>query len=468
MTPDDSRRSPLPNPPKRTRVLVPLICGSIALHLLIVWAFLRFPSPSVQEPETTTEIQLSDLPAPTIVAPAVAAFKPPAAPAVRPPTSPQRRTQPARPEQPRPRPTPREIVPTALLVRSTREVAKTEMVAKKPVAPRSTTALPAPTFASPAKTPPAKTPSSKIAQLPGTGDNQKSANGAENRAVAKTDVNAKKSVATRPTQPQPDEIAPPGDALESQTEGNSKTRDADTGNGPNNGGNSQGSGSKNGDDRGGNDRGSNDQGGNDQGGNGNGSGGGPFEVGAQAGEGPRRIVYILDVSFSMEPRLERAKEELNDALTGLQADESFNIIAFYGNVRPFDEKLVAATPANIAGGRAFIDSLRVGRYTNLELAFEKAFAAPGVNVVVLITDGVPTYGLGSPDFSQTDKIDISANFGELAGRVRQLNRSGARIYTVGIASKNPDGTPAIFEASGLLQRIATESGGTFKTVRIMP
>ena len=168
----------------------------------------------------------------------------------------------------------------------------------------------------------------------------------------------------------------------------------------------------------------------------------------------------------MEPRFERAKQELRDALSGLQAGESFNIIAFYGNVRPFEPRLVEATPRNIDKGRAFIDSLRLGRYTNLERAFEKAFAAPDVNVVVVITDGVPTYGLGSPDFSDDDlkgnDPDIRANFGELAQRVRQLNRSRARIFTVGLTDKQHDK----FEAAGLLQRIAAESGGAFVNVRI--
>lgn len=168
----------------------------------------------------------------------------------------------------------------------------------------------------------------------------------------------------------------------------------------------------------------------------------------------------------MEARIERAKQEIRDALSGLQAGESFNIVAFYGKFRLFNQKLVDANPRNIARGRTFIDSLRLNNGTNLERAFEKTFAARGVNVVVVITDGVPTYGLGSPDFSKSGNPNIGANFDKLARRVRALNRDNARIFTIGLIGKNPDGTDDSFEASGLLSRIASENRGEFKTVRI--
>ena len=462
--------------PQKPRVLVPLMLGSIALHLIVWWAIARFSAASAKAPEDLIEVQLSDLAAPP---------KPQTAPAIRSdsrvakaPRAPRpaqiplvRRASPTPPTPPR-----RAIAP---LTRSTRAISETGVVAKKPnvaqtiVAPATAqpqaqnpvirpsrapdTIVPQPRKPAPAT----ETRADKVSSLPDAGESRNQTSKKERKSNPKSGAKNEKGInlgkgaasshvgrlktgeGPRPTQTQPDKPAPLSDVGDGQNQGNR-------------GASSQG-------------KRENSGAGNGSGGDQSGAGGGPFGVNDGAGEGPRRIVYILDISFSMEPRFERAKKELRDALGALQSGESFNIIAFYGNVKPFSPRLVEATPRNIDKGRDFIDSLRLSRYTNLERAFEATFAAPDVNVVVLITDGVPTYGLGSPDFSEDNPnavVNISANFGELAQRVRQLNRFGARIYTIGLAEKNPDGSDERFEAAGLLQRIATESGGIFKTVRI--
>ncbi len=527
---DDLRRDSSPDAPKN-RILVPLLLGSFALHLLVWRATARLPVPPAEAPETPIEVRLDDLPAPK-VAPRVAP-KLQATPAIRSETpllakAPRapRRVQPTPPNPPRPEL--REVAPTALtapLVRSKRAVAKTGVIAERPLAeqplvPRPTavaqTRAPAPLprrapdaiVSRPQKSTPAiETPSDKSAPLaaPDADEAQRNANqksasadssqspGGASKSRSEREKRAGSGAASGsvggPTNnTSNNDMASLENARSSSGAANSsgggglfglgsgpfgigrgtdkKPRPNEIqsdkpsplpGAGANKGtaagrGNGSGTGRKNDGERAGN---------NGAGGK-NGSGGGPFGIGGDAGEGPRRIVYILDISYSMEPRFERAKRELRDALSGLQPGESFNIIGVYGNVKPFESRLVEATPRNIDKSRAFVDSLRLGRYTNLETAFEQAFAAPDVNVIVVITDGVPTYGLGSPDFSEDGAPDISANFGKLARRVRQLNRAGARIYTVGLTGKKGEK----FEAAGLLQRIATESGGTFVTVRI--
>ncbi len=201
-------------------------------------------------------------------------------------------------------------------------------------------------------------------------------------------------------------------------------------------------------------------GGGGSGGNGNGgasakpAGGGlPFGLGdGGGGQGPRRIVYLIDVSLSMQPRLARAKQELRDALKTLQANESFNIVSFYGKAWPLSKKMLEANPKNLERGQAFITALRLNKGTNLENGMINALADPNVNVVVAITDGVPTYG-------ETD-------FGKLAGRIRQLNRGRARIFTIGLVGKDPDGTDQSFEAAQLLQQVASENNGEYRQVSI--
>ncbi len=154
----------------------------------------------------------------------------------------------------------------------------------------------------------------------------------------------------------------------------------------------------------------------------------------------------------MEPRIERAQRELSAALAGLQPQESFNIVAFYGRFQLFSQKLVDVNPQTISQANAFLNGLRLDNGTNLERALQKALGTRGVNVVVVITDGIPTYG--------------EQDFDKLARRVRQLNKLKARIYTVGLVGKNPDGTDQSFEATRLLQQIAQESNGEFRQASV--
>ena len=154
----------------------------------------------------------------------------------------------------------------------------------------------------------------------------------------------------------------------------------------------------------------------------------------------------------MEPRLARAKQVLRDALKTLQGNEMFNIVSFYGKAWPMSKKMLPATPQNLTHGQNFITALRLNYGTNLENAMRHALAHSDVNVVVVITDGVPTYG-------ETD-------FGRLAAHIRNLNRGRARIFTIGLVGKDPDGTDQSFEASQLLEQVARENNGDYRQVTL--
>ena len=183
---------------------------------------------------------------------------------------------------------------------------------------------------------------------------------------------------------------------------------------------------------------------------GRGSGGGPFGMGTGSGEGPRHIVYVLDISGSMTSRIDRARQELRESLAGLQPGETFNIITFSDKVHTFDDRLDPATPSMIRRADYFLGTLQVIGGTNLDDALSRALTMPGVNVVFVMTDGVPTQG--------------ETNFRRIARDARALNANHARIYTVGLVGKNPDGTDDSFEAADLLRQISRESGGVSKIV----
>jgi Ca-activated chloride channel family protein len=166
------------------------------------------------------------------------------------------------------------------------------------------------------------------------------------------------------------------------------------------------------------------------------------------GSGPRHIIYVLDISLSMVTRLKRARQEVHDALATLQPEESFSIIAFSNDITVFRSALVPATPANVEQANTFLDDLRFQDGTNLEKALRAALAQPGVNLVVVITDGVPTQG--------------QRNWKKLTRLVRSLNRSKARIFTIGLVGLDPFGKDRTFEAARLLQQISQDSNGEFK------
>jgi len=219
-------------------------------------------------------------------------------------------------------------------------------------------------------------------------------------------------------------------------------------------GDGSGAGDGNGGSGGGSAGGGGGGGGGGSGGSGGGGGGRGAPFGVQLGSGPRHIVYVLDISTSMYigNRIDRARQELRDALSALQPNESFDIVAFYKTVSVFRGAMIPATPANIAQGKGFLDSLQLQGGTNVEAGLTAALKRPGVNVIVLISDGVPTYGVESPK--------------SMSRLVKRLNKNKARIFTVGLTGKQPNGKDATFEATELLQRISRETNGEFKVIPI--
>ena len=222
-------------------------------------------------------------------------------------------------------------------------------------------------------------------------------------------------------------------------------------------GDGQGSGTG-GNGTGGGNGGGNGGGGGGGGGGKSGGGSGPYGLGG-GGERARRIVYVLDVSPSMETRIVDAERELSEALHKLVAGESFNIVAFDGKDHPLAKNLLPATPANLELARKFLEDLRLDvkegytNGTNLQLVLRKALQIKGVNAVIVITDGEPTMG--------------EKDFATIAAKARSLNVTKARIDCIGLIGTDSNGADN-FEAGRLLQRIASDSGGQYRAVEDKP
>ncbi len=182
--------------------------------------------------------------------------------------------------------------------------------------------------------------------------------------------------------------------------------------------------------------------------------GGPFGIGdGLAADGvTRHIVYVLDTSGSMKSRLDRAEDELREALHGLRPGETFNIVTFSGGSEMFDPDMAEAAPGNLQRASAFLGGLEASGDTDLEDAVVRALMLRDVNEVVILTDGVPTVGETDPE--------------KLTQALRRFNVRRARISTIGLVGRNPDGTDDSFAAARLLQRIASDSGGASKLVSL--
>ena len=179
---------------------------------------------------------------------------------------------------------------------------------------------------------------------------------------------------------------------------------------------------------------------------------GPFGIGAGLpwSDAPRHVVYVLDVSGSMKTRIRRADSELESALRELHTSDTFNIIAFSDDSRLFDPDMAEVSPQSVQRAGDFLADLPLGGQTNLEGAIARALMLRDVNEVVVLTDGVPTVG--------------DTDFTTLARTVRRINSAHARISTIGLVGVSSDGTDQSFEASGLLEQIAHDSGGASKLV----
>ena len=187
-------------------------------------------------------------------------------------------------------------------------------------------------------------------------------------------------------------------------------------------------------------------------GTGDGGGGGRgavFDVGgAGAAVSAMHIVYVMDVSLSMKEgdKMGKAKEALVNALKELKPVDTFNVIAFDGEVHPLSDSLMPATRDNIRRATAYVENIPMGEGTNLGDALMAAFSADTISQVWVLSDGEPTVG--------------ETNRRKLRRMVREKNRQKAQLITLAL------GLGEKFEGMSLLKDLAKENGGTFSYINL--
>lgn len=148
-------------------------------------------------------------------------------------------------------------------------------------------------------------------------------------------------------------------------------------------------------------------------------------------EGPQRVVFCLDISASMQAaglrKLGLAIEAIKEALSSLDADDSFNIITFHANAKLGKRKLAPVTEKNIETVSKYLDrftpeGIANNQGTNLLETIEKALEVDP-SIIVLVTDGLPTTGpFGNIEIDPTKILEA----------VKAKNVNNASIYLVAL------------------------------------
>lgn len=160
------------------------------------------------------------------------------------------------------------------------------------------------------------------------------------------------------------------------------------------------------------------------------------------------VVYVLDVSDSMNEhgKMPRAKQALKNALKELESKDTFNIVMFDTEIRPFASSLVKPSSNNIQSATNFIENQGTNFGTNLSGALGRALSMEGVTHIYLITDGDPTEGI--------------KNIKKLRQFAVENNVYKAQIVAIAL------GVGTGHKGSELLKGLAEDSGGSLTYVKM--
>ena len=175
-------------------------------------------------------------------------------------------------------------------------------------------------------------------------------------------------------------------------------------------------------------------------------------------EGPQRVVFCLDISASMQAaglrKLELAIEAIKEALSSLDADDSFNIITFHANAKLGKRKLAPVTEKNIETVSKYLDrftpeGIANNQGTNLLETIEKALEVDP-SIIVLVTDGLPTMGpFGNIEIDPTKILE--------AVKAKNVNNASIYIVALEIDLKHSPG-------ADLLVDLVEQNSGEIKVV----
>lgn len=169
-----------------------------------------------------------------------------------------------------------------------------------------------------------------------------------------------------------------------------------------------------------------------------------------------RVIFVIDVSGSMlesmygrmvndqrATRIDIAKQELSLAITNLQENAWFNILAFSSGVQPWREgEMPKGTKADRDDAQVWVSRLGAAGGTNLYDSVKLAFSDQEVDTIFVMSDGEPTVG------AEIDPFRIREDVAEW-----NKNRKVV-IHTIAIGGNLE-----------ILEWIAKDSGGSYQHLR---
>ncbi|XP_022112063.1 uncharacterized protein LOC110991156 isoform X2 [Acanthaster planci] len=160
----------------------------------------------------------------------------------------------------------------------------------------------------------------------------------------------------------------------------------------------------------------------------------------------KSITFLVDTSGSMYPYLEVVKEHLVEVLLARsfkRNDSMFNIMEFSSEVVPWADCMVKCTPQTVTVAAEWVKNLGCKTGTNTLDALLAGFADRACEALYLVTDGLP---------DQTPE--------EILQHVALVS-DGRPVHAIYLA-----GGIADLPACEFLTFLATETAGTFQTVRL--
>ncbi|MGA1793325.1 MAG: VWA domain-containing protein [Thermoplasmatota archaeon] len=159
------------------------------------------------------------------------------------------------------------------------------------------------------------------------------------------------------------------------------------------------------------------------------------------------IIFVIDRSGSMSGyKIETVKSSFSNMVAQIEEGDGFNIVHFNERTEVYSTRMVDATAVEKDKASRFISALSADGSTDLneavldalDLFDEKSYRVP---IVVFLTDGRPTAGVGNP-------LDIRYN-------IRSNNDVGAVIHTLGYGDDHD---------ADLLKAIAIENEGEYRYI----
>ncbi|XP_059185382.1 inter-alpha-trypsin inhibitor heavy chain H3-like isoform X1 [Centropristis striata] len=187
---------------------------------------------------------------------------------------------------------------------------------------------------------------------------------------------------------------------------------------------------------------------------------------------PKNVVFVIDRSGSMRGRkIEQTREALLAILNDLHEEDHFALILLDSHVVSWRESLTKATKENVTEGMDYVRRIRETGSTNINDAVlrgvnmlvkdrqEKKLPERSIDMIILMTDGMPNAGVSSPPRIQENvRSAIGGNMSLFClGFGNDVDYSFLDVLSKqnkGVARRIFEGSDAVVQLQGFYEEVA--------------